>query len=126
MIAAATLEGREVAGSTVIDAVTEAEDGAKRPSRARNAYLSVLTGAFTVFNSVPILAYLPTLWAIHITGDSSQHSLWTWFTWMGANATMAAWLYETNGQRLSRAAVVNACNAVMCVMTVVLIVWHRP
>jgi hypothetical protein len=37
-------------------------------------------------------AYLPTLWAIHVSGDSSQHSLWTWATWFGANVTMAAWL----------------------------------
>jgi hypothetical protein len=110
-----------------IDPVTDGEEGAGRPSpsRARSTYLALLTGAFTVFNSVRILAYLPTLWAIHATGDSSQHSLWTWLTWMGANATMAAWLFENNGQRLSRAVVINACNAVMCIMTVVLIVGHR-
>lgn len=95
------------------------------PPRARTAYLAVLTAAFTLFNLVRIVAYLPTLWAIHSTGDSSQHSLWTWLTWLGANATMAAWLYENNGQRLSRAALVNAGNAVMCLLTVALIVGHR-
>ncbi|HLL09546.1 MAG TPA: hypothetical protein VK570_00690 [Rubrivivax sp.] len=128
MIAAATREGHGVVAPTAcpgIDPVPRADHREARPSRARSVYLAMLTGAFTVFNSVRILAYLPTLWAIHITGDSSQHSLWTWLTWMGANATMAAWLYETNGQRLSRAAVINACNAVMCMMTVVLIVGHR-
>lgn len=95
------------------------------PTRGRRTYLMVLTWAFTLFSSVRVLAYLPTLWAIQHSGDSSQHSLWTWFTWLGANATMAAWLYETNGCRISRAVTVNACNAAMCLLTVVLIVGHR-
>ncbi|WP_425259150.1 hypothetical protein ACPOLB_26935 [Rubrivivax sp. RP6-9] len=94
-------------------------------SRGRRTYLVMLTWAFTLFNSVRVLAYLPTLWAIHQSGDSSQHSLWTWCTWLGANATMAAWLYETNGCRISRAVVVNAGNATMCALTVALIVGHR-
>ena len=85
----------------------------------------VLPWAFALFNSLRIVSYVPTLWAIHVSGDSSQHSLLTWFTWLGANATMAAWLYEQNGQRLSRAALVNAGNAAMCACTLALIAWHR-
>ena len=73
-------------------------------------YLAVLTWLFTLFNSVRVLAYLPTLLAVFNSGDSSQHSLLTWLTWVGANATMAAWLYEHNGRRLNRAIAVNACN----------------
>lgn len=88
-------------------------------------YLTVLAWAFTLFNSVRMLAYLPTIWAIHSSGDSSQHSLWTWCTWLGANATMAAWLYEQNGQRLGRAVIVNVGNATMCAVTVALIAGHR-
>ena len=91
----------------------------------RTAYLAALTWAFTLFNSVRTLAYLPTMWAIWASGDSSQHSLWTWCTWLGANATMAAWLYEHNGQRVNRAVVVNIGNATMCAATVVLIAAHR-
>lgn len=91
----------------------------------RTVYLSVLTWAFTMFNSVRMVAYLPTIWAIHASGDSSQHSLWTWCTWLGANATMAAWLYEQNGRRLGRAVIVNVGNATMCAVTVVLIAAHR-
>jgi hypothetical protein len=91
----------------------------------RQLYLAVLTWAFTLCNSLRVIAYLPTMWAIHASGDSSQHSLWTWFTWLGANVTMAAWLYEQNGQRLSRAVVVNIGNATMCAVTVVLIAAHR-
>ena len=88
-------------------------------------YLAVLTWAFTVFNSMRVLAYLPTMWAILASGDSSQHSLWTWCTWLGANATMAAWLFEQNGHRMGRAVNVNFGNAAMCAVTVVLIAAHR-
>jgi hypothetical protein len=70
-------------------------------------------------------SYLPTIWAIHVSGDSSQHSLWTWGTWLGANLTMAAWLYEQNGQRLGRAALVSLGNAAMCTATVAVIAAHR-
>ena len=62
--------------------------------------------------------YLPTLLAIFTSGDSSQHSLLTWVTWVGANATMAAWLYEHNGRRLNRAIAVNSCNSLMCLANI--------
>lgn len=95
------------------------------PPPAPTTYLSVLTWLFTLFNSVRVLAYLPTLWAIVASGDSSQHSLLTWITWIGANATMAAWLYEHNGRHLNRAIAVNLCNTVMCLTISALIVAYR-
>jgi hypothetical protein len=93
--------------------------------RTRRIYLAVLTWSFTLFSSVRVVAYLPTLWAIHQSGDSTQHSLWTWFTWFGANLTMAAWLHEHNGGRIDRAVAVSLCNAAMCAATLVLIAMHR-
>jgi hypothetical protein len=81
---------------------------------ARSRYLAVLTWAFTLFNSLRVIAYLPTLWAIQASSDASQHSLFTWLTWLGANLTMGAWLYEQSGRRVTRAVLVNACNASMC------------
>ena len=92
---------------------------------APSTYLAALTWLFTLFNSVRVLAYLPTLLAIFTSGDSSQHSLLTWVTWVGANATMAAWLYEHNGRRLNRAIAVNVCNSLMCLSTSILIVAYR-
>lgn len=86
------------------------------PPRANSLYLTVLTWAFTAFGSLRVVAYLPTLWAILHSGDSSQHSLWTWFLFAGGNATMAAWIFEKNGGRACRAVVVNAFNAAMCLM----------
>ena len=95
------------------------------PSTGDGLYLRLLTWSFALFNSLRVAAYLPTIWAVYQSGDSSQHSLWTWCSWLGANVTMAAWLYEQNGQRLGRAVVVNIGNAAMCAVTVTLIVAHR-
>lgn len=106
-------------------------DGRRRyrqtlPGRARRGlYLRLLTWAFTLFNTVRVAAYLPTVWAIVQSGSSQQHSLWTWVTWIGANTTMAAWLYEHNDQRLNKAIVVNIGNATMCLITAGVIVWFR-
>jgi hypothetical protein len=88
-------------------------------------YLALLTWTFTLFNSVRVLSYVPTMWAIHLSRDSSQHSLWTWLAWLGANATMAAWLYEHNGRHVDRAVAVNIGNAGMCLVTLLLIVVYR-
>lgn len=95
-------------------ATKTARNHATRYSRGREHYLQLLTWAFTLFNSARLFCYLPTIWAIHISGDSSQHSLWTWGTFLGANATMAAWLYEKDDRRVSRAMLVNVSNAAMC------------
>jgi len=87
----------------------------------RQNYLTLLGYMFALFSTVRVLAYLPTIWAVVQSGDSSQHSLLTWFTWAGANLTMAAWLYEQQGQRWNRAIAVNLVNASMCVATFVVI-----
>lgn len=97
---------------------------AARPA-PRATYLALLAWAFTLFNSVRVLAYLPTMATIWQSGQSDQHSLLTWLTWVGANSTMAAWLYEHNGGRINRAVLVNMGNATMCAATVVLIAWFR-
>jgi hypothetical protein len=95
---------------------------AKRDRQAWRAhYLNALTWAFTLLNSARVLSYLPTLWALISSGDSSQHSLWTWGMWTGANVTMAAWLYEQQGQSWNRAVAVNLVNASMCNATFVVI-----
>lgn len=111
-------------GPEASPAAAPSGEQARQPGR-RSRYLVLLTWAFTLFNTMRAVAYLPTMWAIHTSGDSSQHSLWTWCTWLGANATMAAWLYEQNGQRLGRAVAVNIGNAAMCALTVALILTYR-
>jgi hypothetical protein len=87
----------------------------------RSRYLSVLGVLFTLFSSARVLAYLPTIWAVMATGDSSQHSLWTWFTFFGGNLTMAAWLWEHNDRRRNAAIAASAGNALMCLVIIVVI-----
>ena len=96
-------------------------DSRRADREARSHYLSALSCLFAFFSTMRVLAYLPTLWAVVQSGDSSQHSLFTWFTWAGANLTMAAWLYEQQGRRCNRAVAVNLVNATMCVTTFVVI-----
>jgi len=94
------------------------------PTR-HSVYLCVLNWAFALFSSTRLLTYLPTLWAIHASGDSSQHSLLTWLAWLGSNATMAAWLYETNNRRVNKVIAVTCGNAVMCLATSAVVLVYR-
>ncbi len=93
--------------------------------RARRRYLMALAWAFAFFSCARVLTYLPTIWAIHDSGQSNQYSLLTWLGWMGANLTMAAWLHEQNGGRFDWAVAVNAANTVMCGMTTLVIFCYR-
>jgi len=99
---------------------------APRPALFRREhYLIVLGWAFTFFSSVRLISYVPTLVLIVEQQNSSQHSLLTWCTWLGANLTMAGWLHEHNGRRFNRAVAVNLVNAAMCAGTAALILWFR-
>ncbi len=84
----------------------------------------LLALAFTVFNALRTLAYLPTIWSIVESGRSDQHALFTWFTWFGANATMAAWVWRSS-RCCDRVVLVNVANAVLCLATGLVIAWYR-
>jgi hypothetical protein len=88
-------------------------------------YLRCLMWSFALFSLGRVIAYLPTVWVIGASGDSSQYSLLTWLTWFGANLTMAAFLYEQAGRRCNRIIGLNVCNAGMCLLTVCVILAHR-
>ncbi len=91
----------------------------------RGRRLTLLSGAFALFNGLRIVAYLPTLAAIQTSGQADQHSLFTWLTFLGANLTMALWLHEQNGRHINRAVAVNAFNAFMCGAIAASIAWLR-
>jgi len=63
--------------------------------------------------------------AVAGSGDAAGQSLVTWLTWLGANGTMALWLYEQGGRQVSKAIGVNLCNAVMCAATATLILVQK-
>jgi hypothetical protein len=83
-----------------------------------------LAGLFAAFSLARVLAYLPTMWAIWADRDASQHSMLTWAIWLGANLSMAAWLSVQDVPR-SRAVLVSCANALMCALTLALILWFR-
>jgi len=91
----------------------------------RAIYCRLLEWTFNLFSSTRLLTYIPTLWSICASADSSQHSLWTWGAWIGSNASMAAWLYEKNGRRFDKAVVVMVGNCLMCAAACVLILFYR-
>jgi hypothetical protein len=88
-------------------------------------YQRLLLGAFALFNALRVVSYLPTFWAIHTSGDSAQHSLWTWFVWFGSNLATGLWQCERNGRRPDGTAIVLLTNATMCAAAMVLIGAYR-
>jgi len=95
------------------------------PGSWRAAYLCGLLWSFTAFNLLRLVTYLPTLWAIHASARSDQHSLLTWIGWALSNLTMALWLYERSQHRIDAAVAINIGNAAMCGATALLIAWYR-
>ncbi|MCW5611238.1 MAG: hypothetical protein KIS83_11230 [Rubrivivax sp.] len=95
------------------------------PPPAPRRYALVLGWAFAAFSTLRLFSYLPTIWAIHASGASDQHSLFTWLTWCGANLTMGLMVGEQTQRRFSGCALVSFANAAMCATTALLIVCHR-
>lgn len=91
----------------------------------RAVYLRALLWSFTAFNLLRLATYLPTLWAIHNSARSDQHSLVTWIGWTFSNLTMALWLYEKSDHRVDAAVAINLGNAAMCAIASALIGWYR-
>ena len=105
--------------------MTTAAPGEAPPARAMGVYVTVLAWLFGAFNTIRVLTYVPTIAAIFASGDSDQHSLWTWGLWFASNLTMALWLLEQNGRRPNGAVVVTAANAAMCALTAATVALHR-
>ncbi len=121
-------QGLPPASATPVSAMpahVRASAPADRAAAWRARRLRILALAFAFFSSARLVAYLPTVYAIAVSGKTDQHSLWTWATWTGANGVMAWWLWEHNGQRMDRAIAVTTGNATLCALISGLIVLHR-
>jgi hypothetical protein len=120
---------RETANPNACAAATLRSVVARTPAQpsaiANSRYQAVLGALFGLFSSARVLAYLPTIWAVVANADSSQHSLLTWCTFFGGNATMAAWLWEQNGRRCNAAIAASGGNALMCLATIAVVTWAR-
>ena len=118
--------GNSQAGAAAaIPGVVASRAHARLQAPAHSRYLASLGALFALFNAARVLAYLPTICAVIATGDSSQHSLWTWLTFFGGNATMAVWLWENNGRRCNAAIAASGGNALMCLAITAVIAWTR-
>jgi hypothetical protein len=91
----------------------------------RSAYGQCLLGAFALLNALRIVSYLPTFWAIQASGDSSQHSLWTWSVWAASNLVTGLWHLECRGRAWDITALVLMVNAALCGGVMVLVAVHR-
>jgi hypothetical protein len=92
----------------------------------RSSYGLFLSWALTLSNTLRVAAYVPTLRAVCLAGDSSQCSIWTWIALAGSNLAMAAWCFEECGRRLNAMVVTNLANVGLCLGTISVIAWYRP
>jgi hypothetical protein len=90
----------------------------------RRASLAVLL--FGPLQALRMTAYLPTLWAIHASGSSTQYAAWTWLAFFCANLSMALSLLRRGTGRVDRYVLVNLINALMSLAVFALIVAYRP
>jgi hypothetical protein len=107
--------------SLSISALTATED----LSESRRKYRKFLRWTTNLFGSLRVFTYLPTILTLWASADSSQYSLLTWTAWVIANASLTASIYEQNGRKLDNLVLVNACNAMMCLVTVGVIFYLR-
>jgi hypothetical protein len=90
------------------------------------AYLDALMCAFVFWNSVRILADVPTLLLLLKPGASADHySIATWTSWVSSNATLALYLFEAGGSTMNTLVLLNTGNALMRFVTCALIVRLR-
>jgi len=96
-----------------------------QPGRLRRHYRRLLGWAFAGLGTLRVLSYGPTLVTIWQQRDSSQHSVLTWATWLGAHLTMAAWLHEQEAGAARGTVAVCLANALMCALTLGLVLAFR-
>ena len=98
---------------------------AEQLSTSRKKYRHLLTWTTNLFGSLRVFTYVPTILTLWASADSSQYSLLTWGAWVMANASLTASIYEQNGRKFDNLVLVNACNALMCLVTAGVIAYLR-
>ena len=88
-------------------------------------YRRLLNWSTNLFGSIRVFTYVPTIMTLVASADSSQYNLLTWAAWVMANASMTASIYESNGRKLTHLVLVNACNTLMCLVTMAVIWYYR-
>lgn len=97
---------------------------AKLPNQP-TAYQNILKWVTNLFGSIRVFTYVPTILTLLAASDSSSYSLLTWGAWVLANGSMTLSIYEANGRKMDHLVLVNACNALMCLVTMAVILYLR-
>lgn len=80
--------------------------------------------AFTVFNSLRVLFYVPQFKKlVKQKHNLDSHSLFMWFSWIFANATVAIYFVQLSGW--DEKAILNMANAFMCLIGFSVILYKR-
>ena len=80
--------------------------------------------AFTVFNSLRVFFYLPQfLKLVKQKHNLDSHSLFMWFSWIFANATVAIYFVQLAGW--DEKALLNIANSFMCLVGFSIIFYKR-
>lgn len=83
-----------------------------------------LSIAFTVFNALRVYFYIPSFkLMIKQKNNLESHSLFTWFSWIFANATVAIYFVILSGW--DEKAILNLANAFMCLVGFSIILYKR-
>lgn len=94
-------------------------------SDSRRQYRFTLNWVNNAFGSLRVFTYVPTILTLWASADSNQYNLLTWCTWVLANASLTASIYEQNGRKVDNFVIVNICNTFMCSATAAVIFYLR-
>jgi hypothetical protein len=80
--------------------------------------------AFTVFNTLRVLFYIPQfLKLIRQQNNLESHSLFMWFSWISANVTTSIYFVQLAGW--DQKAIINISNTFMCLLGFSIILYKR-
>jgi hypothetical protein len=89
-------------------------DGCQRPAGQSDFEMTVYLG-FCIFHLGRVFTYYHTIQKLRTPGCTGDgQSVWTWITWILANATLALHLYVASGYRLNDVVWLNLANLAMC------------
>ena len=91
-------------------------------SRTENAVLKWTTN---LTSSLRVITYAPTILTLFASADSTQYNLLSWSTWVIANASLTASLYDQNGRKFDYMIQINCCNTFMSLVTAAVIFYLR-
>lgn len=112
-------------GTTGGDIATDSLKSPRILFWSRDAYMSMLTRSAMLMGGIRALTYIPTILTLMASANSSQHSVWTWASWILANITMIMLLYERNGRKADSVILIQLANTIMCIVTTAVILWYR-